>query len=83
MAVKQSKQKDTKKKSTAKTYKGKSMKPGGGGKFAKVQDALIKEGKSEESAGAIAAAIGRKKYGAGQMAAWSSQGKKKAKGGKK
>jgi hypothetical protein len=37
------------------------------------------EGKSKESAGAIAASIGAKKYGKKKMAAWSSQGKKRAK----
>jgi hypothetical protein len=80
MAVKQSKQKDTKKSSKkVATYKGKSLKPGGGGQFAKLQDELMSEGKSKEAAGAIAATVGRKKYGNTKMAAWSSQGKKRAK----
>ena len=58
-----------------KTYKGKSMRPGGGGKFAKMVDAL--KGKVENPA-AVAASIGRKKYGAKQMAKWSAQGRKRA-----
>jgi hypothetical protein len=66
------------KKKVAKTYKGKSLKPGGGGKFAKLKDELMGKGKSEESAAAIAATVGRKKYGAKKMATWSSQGKKRA-----
>jgi len=65
-----------------KTYKGKSLKPGGGGKFAKLKDTLMKEGKSPESASAIAATIGRKKYGNKKMTTWSSQGKKRMKKGK-
>lgn len=65
-----------------KTYKGKSMKPGGGGRFARLKDELQTEGKSPESAAAIAAAVGRKKYGNKKMAAWSSQGKKRIKKGK-
>jgi hypothetical protein len=62
----------------AKTYKGKSLTPGGGGKFAKMKDAIMKTGKSAESAAAIAATVGRKKYGAKKMAEWSSQGKKRS-----
>lgn len=73
------KENKTKTKEKTKTYKGKSMELGGGGKFAKLQDELMAEGKSKESAGAIAASVGRKKYGASKMATWSSQGKKRAK----
>ena len=62
----------------AKTYKGKSMRLGGGGQFAKMVDAIKKTGKSAKAAAAIAAAAGRKKYGAKKMATWSSQGKKRA-----
>jgi len=61
------------------TYKGKSTKPGMGGSFAMLQDKLVSQGKSEESAGAIAASIGMKKFGKKQMATWSSQGKKRNK----
>jgi len=46
------------------------MKPGGGGRFAK----MVASGKSP----ALAAYIGRKKYGAKKMASFSAQGKKKA-----
>ena len=61
------------------TYRGKSLKPGGGGRFARLVDRLKAAGKSEESARAIAAAIGRKKYGAKKMAKWAAQGRKRAK----
>lgn len=56
------------------TYKGKSNKLGGGGRFAQVEDKLEAQGKSPESAKKIAASIGRKKYGSkimGQLAARS------------
>jgi hypothetical protein len=43
--------------------KGKSIKAGGGSKFAKLVNKLKGEGKSENSANAIAASIGREKYG--------------------
>jgi hypothetical protein len=54
----------------AKSFKGKSMKPGGGGRFAK----MVASGKSP----ALAAYIGRKKYGAKKMASFSAQGKRRA-----
>ena len=63
----------------AKTYKGKSMAPGGGGRFAKGKDALVKKGYSEESASAIMAAQGRKKYGAEKMSEWAANALRKAK----
>lgn len=53
----------------------KSMKLGGGGRFAAFKAKLEREGKSEESAGAIAAAVGRKKYGAHKMGEWSKKGR--------
>ena len=59
-------------------YKGKSMKPGGGGRFAKLEDKLDRSGVRDP--GALAGAIGRKKYGPKKMARWSSQGRKRAKG---
>jgi hypothetical protein len=71
-----------KSKKKAKTYKGKSMKPGGGGRFAKMVDALKKKGKSAKAAKAIAAAAGRKKYGAKRMAGFAAKGRKRS-GGKK
>jgi hypothetical protein len=61
---------------------GKTMEPGGGGRFAKMVNKMKSEGKSEESANAIAASIGRKKYGASKFQAMAAAGKKKM-GGKK
>lgn len=58
----------------------KSMKPGGGGRFAKFVSKLKSEGKSESSAKAIAAAAGRKKYGAKKMASFAAKGKARAAG---
>jgi hypothetical protein len=66
----------------AKTYKGKSLAPGGGGKFARLKDKLMTQGKSSGEAGAIAASIGRRKYGVKKMATWSSQGRKRSRNGK-
>lgn len=51
----------------------KSMKPGGGGRFAKLVSHL--QGKVENPA-AVAASIGRKKYGAKKMAQFAAKGKK-------
>ncbi len=48
----------------------KSMKPGGGGRFAK----MVASGKSP----ALAAWIGRKKYGKKKMGKWSAAGRKRA-----
>ncbi len=56
----------------------KSMKPGGGGRFAAFTKKLESEGKSADSAKAIAAAVGRKKYGAKKMAGFSAAGRKRA-----
>ena len=56
---------------------GKSMKPGGGGRFAAMVSGLKKEGKSEDSAKAIAASIGRKKYGKSKFQAMAAAGKSK------
>lgn len=61
------------------TYKGKSLAPGGGGRFAKLVDKLKARGFRAEQARAIAASIGRRKYGAKQMAKWSAQGRKRSK----
>lgn len=49
---------------------GKSMAPGGGGRFA----AMVASGKSP----ALAASIGRKKYGAKKMEEFAEKGKKRA-----
>ena len=60
----------------------KSMEPGSGGRFAAMVSGLKKKGKSEESAKAIAASIGRKKYGKSRFQEMAAAGKKKM-GGKK
>lgn len=52
------------------TFHGKSNKLGGGGRFAQ----LVAQGKSP----ALAAYIGRKKYGAKKMSKMSSAGKKRS-----
>jgi hypothetical protein len=56
---------------------GKSMKPGGGGRFAKMVSKLKKEGKSEDSAKAIAASAGRKKYGKSRFQEMAAAGRSK------
>lgn len=61
----------------AKTYKGKSMRLGGGGRFAKFVDSLKKSGKSEEQASAIAYKAGVKKYGKEKMKKMATAGKKR------
>jgi hypothetical protein len=55
---------------------GSSMKLGGGGRF-KAMVAKLK-GKVSDPA-AVAASIGRKKYGASRMAKWAAAGRKRAK----
>ena len=50
----------------------KSMKPGGGGRFAELSAKLGKR-KGVTNPGALAAWIGRKKYGGAQMASWSAK----------
>lgn len=55
----------------------KSMKLGGGGRFQKLTKKLESKGKSPQSAKAIAAAVGRKKYGAKKMASMAAKGRKK------
>ena len=61
----------------------KTMEPGGGGRFAAMVGKLKGQGKSEESAEAIAASVGRKKYGKSKFQAMAAAGKKKMMGGKK
>lgn len=61
----------------------KTMEPGGGGRFAKMVNKMKGEGKSEESAKAIAASVGRKKYGKSKFQEMAAAGKKKMMGGKK
>jgi hypothetical protein len=56
-----------------KTYKGKSTRLGGGGRFAKLEDSL--KGKVSNP-GAVAAAIGRKKLGKAKFQKLAAKGKK-------
>lgn len=56
----------------------KSMRLGGGGRFEKLVGQLKTSGKSEESAKAIAASVGRKKYGKAKMAKMAAAGRKRA-----
>lgn len=51
----------------------KSMKPGGGGRFQKLKGKLAAKG--AEDPGALAAWIGRKKYGSKKMASFSAKGR--------
>jgi hypothetical protein len=62
-----------------KTYKGKSLAKGGGGRFAKMEDALKAKGMSEASAEAITAHAGRKKYGKAEFARMGAAGRRRAK----
>lgn len=54
----------------------KSNKIGGGGRFQALKSKLAKSGKVSDP-GAVAAAIGRKKYGAKRMAKMSAAGRKR------
>lgn len=56
--------------------KKKSMKLGGGGRFQKLKEEVAKEGVSNP--GAVAAAIGRKKYGKAKFQAMAAKGRKRA-----
>lgn len=59
---------------------GKSMKLGGGGRFAALEGKLAsKPGVTDP--GALAASIGRKKYGAPKMASMAAKGKAKSEAG--
>ena len=51
------------------------MRPGGGGRFQKLKQKLSHQ-KGVTDPGALAASIGRKKYGKKKMAEWSAKGKK-------
>jgi len=62
----------------SKTYKGKSLRPGGGGRFQRFVDKLKSKGHSTKSAKAIAAKHGRKKYGKKKMAKWALAGRRRA-----
>lgn len=83
MAVKKTTRKTTRKttkKTTkkAKTYKGKSLRLGGGGRFARDVDKLVAQGVPRKVAEARVAYRGRRKYGAAKMAKWSAAGRKRA-----
>lgn len=54
-----------------------SMKPGGGGRFAKLKSSFAKK-PGITNPGALAASIGRNKYGAEKMAKFSATGRKRA-----
>jgi hypothetical protein len=54
------------------------MKPGGGGKFAALRAKLSME-HNVSNPSALAASVGRKKYGAKKMASWSAKGRERAK----
>ena len=56
----------------------KSMKLGGGGRFAKLEKSIAARGGVKDAA-AVAASIGRKKYGAKKMATMAAKGRKRAK----
>jgi hypothetical protein len=53
------------------------MKPGGGGRFAKLESSLAKK-PGITNPGALAATIGRNKFGAEKMAKFSAAGRKRA-----
>jgi len=55
----------------------KSTRPGGGGRFAKLKKKLGRR-KGVKNPGALAAWIGRKKYGRRKMAKWSATGRARA-----
>jgi len=61
------------------TYKGKSNRVGGGGRFKQVVDAIERKGVSAKRAKAIAAAAGRKKYGKTRFQKMAATGRKRAK----
>lgn len=56
---------------------GKSMAPGGGGRFEALVNKLKSKGKSADQAAGIAASAGRAKYGKGKFQAMAAAGKKK------
>ncbi len=55
-----------------------NMKLGGGGRFQALESKIEGEGKSPESAKAIAASAGIHKYGAGKMSAMAHRARMKA-----
>ena len=63
-------------KKKAKTYEGKSLRLGGGGRFEKIKDQLARKGVQNPEA--LAAWIGRQKYGTKKMAQMAATGRKRA-----
>lgn len=62
------------------SYKGKSNKVGGGGRFAQTVDAIMRAGiMDRKEAAAIAAKQGRKKYGKTRFAKMGAAGRKRKK----
>ena len=59
----------------------KSMRLGGGGRFAALEKSIAKRGGVKNPA-AVAASIGRKKYGAKKMAKMAATGRRRAQKGK-
>ena len=55
----------------------KKSKPGSGKRFGALEKSVEAQGYSKKAAGAIAAAAGRKKYGAKKFSAMSAKGRKK------
>lgn len=55
----------------------KSMKPGGGGRYQKLVKSLAAKGAQDPKA--LAASIGRKKYGKAKFQKMAAQGRKRAK----
>ena len=72
----ESKKKEKSEMKKPKTYKGKSLKLGGGGQFAKLKDKLAKKGVRNPAA--VAAKVGRTKYGAKKMSKMAAAGRKRA-----
>lgn len=58
--------------------KGKSDKPGGGGRFAKLANKMYGEGMSKEGAAAAAASAGRRKYGKKRFQEMAAAGRRRA-----
>jgi hypothetical protein len=56
----------------------KTSKLGSGKRFSALKESIEASGKSSESAGAIAASIGRKKYGKKKMTKMGTKGRKKS-----
>lgn len=69
----------TKRKLARKNYEKvvKKSKPGSGKRFSALSKSIEAQGKTPEQAEAIAASIGRKKYGKAKMSSMSSKSRKK------